>query len=193
MKFRLFAASVLCGLVFGTPAIAHEQLVDQQPTPGQQLEAGVVEILLDFSDDLIELEDAAGSEIVILDASGNPVNNGCAVIDGRRAIAKADIDQAGSYQVGWRVVSGDGHPISGSFSFEVTNDSGYVADPNYIFADCANPYNPETTSIPAESPQYLYWLLWASLPIAALALFLVLRPRKSSHDKTDDQKQTGEA
>ena len=197
MKFRLFAASMLALATTLTltalPANAHEQLVDQEPKPGQILEAGIAEVKLSFSDDLISLDNSAGSEIVILDSNQNPVNNGCAVIDARTAIARADIDTPGTYQVGWRVVSGDGHPISGSFSFVVENNSGYIADPNYLFTECANPYNPESLVVASQTPEYLYWFLWASLPLAAVGLFLLLRSKnKSSGDNRKDPEQKTE-
>ncbi|MEZ7995346.1 MAG: copper resistance protein CopC [Aquiluna sp.] len=197
MKFRLFAASILALVTSVTltalPASSHEQLVDQEPKSGQVLEAGISEVRLSFSDDLISLDNSAGSEIVILDSNQNPVNNGCAVIDARTAIARADIDTPGTYQVGWRVVSGDGHPISGSFSFVVENNSGYIADPNYLFTECANPYNPESLVVASQTPEYLYWFLWASLPLAAVGLFLLLRSKnKSSGDNRKDPEQKTE-
>ena len=197
MKFRLFAASILALVTSVTltalPATSHEQLVDQEPKSGQVLEAGIAEVRLSFSDDLISLDNSAGSEIVILDENQNPVNNGCAVIDARTAIARADIDTPGTYQVGWRVVSGDGHPISGSFSFVVENNSGYIADPDYLFTECANPYDPESLVVESQTPEYLYWLLWASLPLAAVGLFLLLRSKnKSSGDNRKGPEQKTE-
>ena len=197
MKFRLFAASILALVTSVTltalPATSHEQLVDQEPKSGQVLEAGIAEVRLSFSDDLISLDNSAGSEIVILDENQNPVNNGCAVIDARTAIARADIDTPGTYQVGWRVVSGDGHPISGNFSFVVENNSGYIADPDYLFTECANPYNPESLVVESQTPEYLYWFLWASLPLAAVGLFLLLRSKnKSSGDNRKHPEQKTE-
>ena len=197
MKFRLFAASILALVTSVTltalPATSHEQLVNQEPKSGQVLEAGIAEVRLSFSDDLISLDNSAGSEIVILDSNQNPVNNGCAVIDARTAIARADIDTPGTYQVGWRVVSGDGHPISGNFSFVVENNSGYIADPDYLFTECANPYNPESLVVESQTPEYVYWLLWASLPLAAVGLFLLLRSKnKSSGDNRKHPEQKTE-
>ena len=197
MKFRLFAASILALVTSVTltalPATSHEQLVDQEPKSGQVLEAGIAEVRLSFSDDLISLDNSAGSEIVILDSNQNPVNNGCAVIDARTAIARADIDTPGTYQVGWRVVSGDGHPISGNFSFVVENNSGYIADPDYLFTECANPYDLESLVAESQTLEYLYWLLWASLPLAAVGLFLLLRSKnKSSGDNRKHPEQKTE-
>jgi methionine-rich copper-binding protein CopC len=196
MKFRLFASSMLALVTAVTltalPATAHEQLVDQEPKAGQILEAGISEVRLSFSDDLMSLENSAGSEIVILDSNQNPINNGCAVVDGRTATARADIDRPGSYQVGWRVVSGDGHPISGSFSFVVENNTGYIADPEYLFTECANPYNPDALEVEVQTSESLYWLLWASLPLAAVGLFLLLRSKNKSsgNNRKDPEKKT---
>ncbi|MDP5025734.1 MAG: copper resistance protein CopC [Aquiluna sp.] len=178
MKFRWLTAAALSLSVVAAPAFAHDELVDQSPQSNEIVAAGIVEIKLTFSDDLIALGDGSGSEIVILDAAGQPVNNGCAVVEGNIAIAKADIDQAGTYQVGWRAVSSDGHPISDSFRFEVENNTGYVADPTYEFTTCANPYNPQALAESAESPEFFYWILFGSLGLAALALLLLLRPKK---------------
>lgn len=164
-------------LMIPAPAIAHDQLIDQSPEAGSVLEAGLISVDLTFSDDLIVLEDGQGSEIVILDENQNPVNNGCAVIEGRVATTKADIDKPGTYTVGWRVVSGDGHPISDSFVFEVVNKTGYVAEQSYIFSDCANPYEKGASELQLPSPTYLYWLLWISIPLAGLGLFILLRPK----------------
>ncbi len=178
MKFRWLAALTTALGILATPAFAHDELVDQSPKTNEVVAAGIVEIKLTFSDELIALGDGSGSEIVILDAQGESVNNGCAVVEGNTATARADIDQPGVYQVGWRAVSSDGHPISDSFRFEVENTSGYVADPNYEFTTCANPYNPQTSEIEFESPEFFYWILFGSLGVAALALLLLLRPKK---------------
>lgn len=178
MKFRWLAALTAALGMVATPAFAHDELVDQSPKTNEVVAAGIVEIKLTFSDDLIALGDGSGSEIVILDAQGEPVNNGCALVEGNTATARADIDQPGIYQVGWRAVSSDGHPISDSFRFEVENVSGYAADPTYEFTTCANPYNPQTSELEFESPEFFYWILFGSLGVAALTLLLLLRPKK---------------
>jgi methionine-rich copper-binding protein CopC len=146
---------------------------------GMVVAAGIITIELTFSNDLIALGDGSGSEIIILNDSGEPMNNGCAVVEGNIAIAKADISEPGSYQVGWRAVSSDGHPISDSFRFVVENNTGYQADPTYEFTTCANPYNPQTTEIEFQSPQFIYWVLFGSLGLVALGLLFLLRPKKN--------------
>lgn len=178
MKLRWVAILTSALALISAPAFAHDELVDQSPRTNEVVEAGVITIELTFSGNLIALGDGSGSEIVILNSAGQPVNNGCAAVEGNLATAKADIDQPGVYQVGWRAVSSDGHPISDSFRFEVINTTGYVADPDYVFTTCANPYNPETTEIAFENPEFIYWILFGSLGVVALGLFALLRPKK---------------
>jgi copper resistance protein C len=179
MKLRWLAIlTALLQLVLA-PAFAHDELVDQKPASNEVLDAGIVTIELTFSDDLIALGDGSGSEIVILNEAGEPMNNGCAVVSGNLATAKADIDQPGVYQVGWRAVSSDGHPISDSFRFEVVNQTGYVADETYVFTTCANPFNPQDSDLEFENPEFLYWLLWGSLGLVGVGLLYFLRPKKN--------------
>jgi copper resistance protein C len=179
MKLRWLVGLTTALLMISTTSFAHDELVDQSPKTNEVVAAGIVTITLTFSDDLIALGDGSGSEIVILNQNGDPMNNGCAVVEGNVAIAKADIDEAGIYQVGWRAVSSDGHPISDSFRFEVENSSNYVADPDYEFTTCANPYNPQTSEIEFENPEFIYWILFASLGLVAAGLFFLLRPKKN--------------
>ena len=179
MKLRWLASLPAALLTISAPSFAHDELVDQSPATNEVLNAGIITIELTFSDDLIALGDGSGSEIVILNSAGEPMNNGCAVVEGNMATARADIDEPGVYQVGWRAVSSDGHPISDSFRFEIVNPDGYVADANYVFTDCANPYNPASTEIEFENPELIYWILFGSLGIAALGLLFLLRPKKT--------------
>jgi len=83
------------------------------------------------------------------------------------------LDEAGAYEVSWRVVSQDGHPISDSFEFSLVNDSGYVSDPDFAYPDCAGEVQIENE----EQPEIGYWLLWLSLGVVAAGVFFFLRPK----------------
>ena len=68
-----------------------------------------------------ELTTGAGAtEVQVLDAAGTVVNDGDAVTEGTTVTQPLSPDLAnGAYRVLWKVVSGDGHPISGEFAFTV--------------------------------------------------------------------------
>ena len=182
MKLKTLAMLTALLLPIPTAASAHDELVDQSPQSGQVLEAGVIEIELTFSSDLLALAGGSGSEIIVLDSDGTPMNNGCSVVSANVALAKADIDQPGKYQVGWRAVSSDGHPISGTFEFEVVNTAGYVANPDYVFVECESSFDPNLIAT-NEQPVFIYWLLWGSMGLVALALVVFLRPKRNIQNR----------
>jgi methionine-rich copper-binding protein CopC len=169
MKLNLIALGLLVSLLVGPGATAHDVVIDQIPAPGSQVDAGLVDIKLDFSNKLLDL--GSGAEILVTGPDGSPAAATCAALNGTLATAQTDLDQAGTYNVAWRVVSSDGHPIVGSYNFELLNTSGYVASANIEPCLIA-------TSAPAPQEPANYWLLFGSLGLAAAGLFLFLRPRK---------------
>lgn len=168
---RLFLTFLLVAIAL--PASAHDQLIDQNPKDGDTLQAGVIELRLSFNNELLDLGET-GAEILVLNASGEPQNPGCALIESRDASVQLDLAEPGEYSVAWRVVSSDGHPISGQFGFILENSTGYVADPNFSFIECAQPVLISTNE---EQDPAGYWLLWVSLGLVALGLFIFLRPK----------------
>lgn len=172
MKFiRLILTILFVSLAL--PAQAHDALIDQSPKAGETVQAGVVEIKLDFNNELLDLGDSS-AEILVQNSAGEAQNPGCALVDKRQASLKLDLATAGNYSVVWRVVSSDGHPITGEFDFELENSNGYEADPSFSFIDCPEP---ALISAPTEEATG-YWLLWGSLGLLAIGLFIFLRPKK---------------
>ncbi len=157
------------------PANAHDQLVDQTPKPNSVVEAGRVLISLDFNNDLLNLS-GTGAEILVAGPDGNLFNKGCVLVEGKNARLEIELDQPGEYQVAWRVVSSDGHPISDSFGFTLVNGTGFVADPNFEFVACEEPVLIATNEDPQDP--FGYWLLWGSLGLVAVGLFFYLRPNR---------------
>jgi methionine-rich copper-binding protein CopC len=171
MKHKLWSLAMALLLAFPLPANAHDQLVDQSPSEGETVSAGVVELRLSYNNELLEIE--TGNEVVVRSPSGTIVYAGCLPTAGRDGLLKLDLDEAGAYEVSWRVVSQDGHPISDSFEFSVSNDSGYVSDPDFAYPDCAGEVQIENE----EQPEIGYWLLWLSLGVVAAGVFFFLRPK----------------
>jgi methionine-rich copper-binding protein CopC len=169
---------LLFSLVLGPGAQAHDSLVGQFPAVGEVVEAGVIELRLDFSSELMVIEGSNPAEIVISGPlpSTEMVNNGCAVAEGNIASTRVELVAPGTYQVAWRVVSEDGHPISGSYEFEVENTTGYQAL-GIEEVLCASSNTSENL---AEQNQdsINYLLLWISLPLIGVGLLLFLWPRK---------------
>lgn len=125
----------LGGLVGAAPASAHDRLVGSDPADASVLEQAPASVVLTFNADQLPV----GAAVVVRDAAGADRTDGDPVVDGPTVTQALQPGlPAGAYTVQWRSVSGDGHPIEGSFGFEVTVG---VA-----------PQEDETAPSPAETP-----------------------------------------
>ncbi|AOS62077.1 copper resistance CopC family protein [Actinoalloteichus hymeniacidonis] len=118
--FRMLGAAFIASavLVLGTalPASAHDELISSNPTDGQQLDAAPEVVSLSFSADVLTI----GAAIIVVDESGTDwVTGEPEVRDGAvTAELEPGLAEAG-YEIRWRVVSSDGHPISGIIPFTI--------------------------------------------------------------------------
>jgi len=122
----LAIATMACGLLWiAEPAQAHDQLIESTPAECEMLPAPPEEVLLQFSDALTEI----GGIILVTDAAEQSWTEGDLVYDGSKArIALRNGMPDGWYEIRWRVVSRDGHPISGIIPFAV-GDAGERPSP----------------------------------------------------------------
>ena len=102
------------------PALAHAQLVDASPKANQTMSASPSEFRLFFSDELIDLGPAS-NWLKVENAQGVVVSTD-SVLNGNQVLAKpTQALKPGKYQLTWRVLSEDGHPIQGNYEFTVTS------------------------------------------------------------------------
>lgn len=97
-------------------ASAHDQLLSSTPVPGQHLATAPSQVQMRYSDDIVTI----GALVVVTDAAGANHAAPTPALDG--STVTVDLDRPlsdGVYEVRWRVVSGDGHPISGVIPFTV--------------------------------------------------------------------------
>lgn len=106
------------GLMSASPALAHDQLIGSNPKNGAKLDKQPEWLELEFSGNIQDI----GTEIQVMH-EGKDVSAGEIAIEGRKVTSALPDDLApGDYKVVWRVVSSDGHPISGTLEFTI-NDS----------------------------------------------------------------------
>jgi copper transport protein len=112
----LATLAVLLSVVFASPAAAHAELVNTSPSNGAQLARSPTEVRMTFTES-VHLVDGG---IRLVDQVGATVRTPTPSVDGRTVTwpMPADLPK-GAYVVTWRVVSTDGHPVSGAFSFGV--------------------------------------------------------------------------
>ncbi|WP_326553940.1 copper resistance CopC family protein [Micromonospora sp. NBC_01813] len=114
-------AAAAAVLTIGSPAHAHDQVIEQFPKADAQLPEAPDRISLTFTSPVLDI----GAIMMVVDPSGKNWATGDATITDAAVVQPLPEDMAdGNYQVRWRVVSGDGHPLSESFLFSVGDVTG---------------------------------------------------------------------
>lgn len=124
----VLVASVLALLFGGAgPALAHTALSGSDPADGSVLETPPRQVTLTFTES-VSFPDAA---LRVLSPANERVNPRPAQhADGKGNTARVELSDKlpeGTYTVAWRVISADGHPISGAFTFSIGKPSGTAA------------------------------------------------------------------
>ena len=114
----LASAAILWG---ASPALAHDELVGTQFELSEE-DGQIDAVVLSYSAVILDV----GTEIIVTGPDGTDATEGEPEPDGRdvRQPLAGDLPE-GTYDFTWRVVSSDGHPIEGAFSFEVSYEPGY--------------------------------------------------------------------
>lgn len=128
MRLFSFIAALLL-FIFGPAAavLAHDVLVDQDPADHAVLETAPDQITLTFNNSLIDLGEGA-TVMNVLDVDGNVVIDATPTLSGFDAVQTAEGLTDGAYRLIWRVVSSDGHPISGSSTFAIGADGASLLE-----------------------------------------------------------------
>lgn len=105
-------------LLVASPASAHDELVSSDPAADTSLDALPAALTLTFSGELAT--DPGATELQVSDASGAVLSAGDPVVEGTVVTQPLSGAASGPVTVLWKVVSSDGHPISGEFGFTVT-------------------------------------------------------------------------
>lgn len=130
MKISLrWVASVTAALVvllpLTVPAEAHSDLVDSTPTSGDRLTTAPTQVELVFGEPVQQ----AGGSIVVKASDGGRVDApGTFSTDQNVATVQlTDVDTAGRYSVAYRVVSADGHVVTGTFTYQLAGPASETA------------------------------------------------------------------
>ncbi|MBO0908667.1 copper resistance CopC family protein [Arthrobacter sunyaminii] len=132
LAFRAFLLGALLLAGFGAAltaapaALAHDELVSSTPADGTVLEEAPAELELVFSSELMDI----GNKVIVADAAGTNLVESDPVLNRETLVQALPALENGAYQVNWRAVSSDGHPITGTFSFTVDAPGSDAAETN---------------------------------------------------------------
>jgi copper resistance protein C len=169
MTSRFLAIVATAGLVLlgsAGPALAHNTLVSSDPQDGARLTTGPARITLTFDQPV----NGGFNTITLTGPDGRHWNTGDVTTSGNAvSTAVLPLGPAGEYVTGYRVVSADGHPVSGTVRFELTQaGTGTPAPPASS--------SPGTAASQGSNGGTPVWP-WIAIAIAVLAagVFLALR------------------
>ncbi|MFS0714539.1 copper resistance CopC family protein [Microbacterium sp. 2P01SA-2] len=168
------------GLVLGLaaaspamPALAHDELLASDPAADSVVAELPAEVTLTFSGVLID-EDGVNA-ISVTDAAGTELAEGTPVLDGTTATQTLTGDSQGTVTVRWRVVSSDGHPVSGEFTFTAGDPAAAPTAPAGGTAETA----------PAEGLPPVFWIV-VSVVVVAGVIALIVALVAASRRRTED-------
>lgn len=135
----LAAALALACVVAPAPAFAHAALLESDPAQGAQLDEAPQEVSFSFNEDIQQ------PAYIVVTAAGKRVEQGSPRIDGGTVTQRVAADAgSGRWTMAYRVVSTDGHPITGEIAFSVT-DPEPAAEPTPEPSAAATPESSEVT------------------------------------------------
>lgn len=162
--------TLAAALAFAAPASAHTALTGSNPKEGATV-APPSEIVLTFANPVTLPQVVVTDESDVRHETGEPqsVDN-----DVTQAL-KAPLPN-GEYTVGWRAVSPDGHPISGTFEFTVEGaapsspaagaGAGASAEPSAAAPAPAPASSPASSSEPEGTSASWLWVGLGALAVA---------------------------
>ena len=117
-KLISVTVSILLTLAGTQGAHAHAQVTSSVPAKNQVVKVLPSLVWIEFDGDLLSLDEKQFQKILVTNSKKVRVSQGGPVVGGARISTKLKAGlPAGKYTVSYRVVSEDGHPVEGSFSF----------------------------------------------------------------------------
>lgn len=113
---------VLAGLglfALAAPASAHNSLISSNPADEVSMETGPETVVLTFDQ---PVQDGEGlNSVAVTGPDGTEWQAGPATVDSNVvAMPVRELGPKGVYTIGYRIVSADGHPVSGKLTFTLT-------------------------------------------------------------------------
>lgn len=101
-----------------TPALAHNVLISTDPANGASLETGPTKITLTFD---APVQGGDINQISVLGPDKSQWAEGAVAINSNVVTAPVrPLGPAGTYTIGYRILSADGHPVEGESTFTLT-------------------------------------------------------------------------
>ncbi len=175
----------LLTLLAAVPASAHSVLLQTSPVESSKIASAPATVVLTFN----EMPRGEYSDIHIVGPDGARRDSGhVKVLNDTVSEALGGTRPAGLYTVDWRVISADGHPVSGQFTFTATSPAPALGprQPDTLGSTAAKKSGSSTGII-------VVIVVVVVVIVAGLVVYLLRRRRppapgrQSGHDQDDDE------
>ena len=119
MRQKIAAICAVIALISPLPAQAHTSLVSSVPIKNSTIKAMPKTIAMTFDDKLIKIAGKNVSKFSVVGPDGKEIKLGPITLT-NQIISAAVLEpkpKPGIYKINYRVISGDGHPVSGTIKF----------------------------------------------------------------------------
>jgi len=144
----VIALSILALFTSMTAASAHDELVGSTPKDGASLKQAPKELTLEFSGELQTMS-GVDSTKVVLKQDGEAVDASAETKGKTVTVTPAKPLESGQYELAFRVVSEDGHPVENKLEFTV--NASAKPTPSMISAPSESA-DPSESAQPSENP-----------------------------------------
>ncbi|MCH7323933.1 copper resistance protein CopC [Solibacillus sp. MA9] len=182
-KFITAIAAILFTFSINTFAFAHSHIGETVPANGEVVTESLTELVLNFEEAIEQ-----GSIMELYTSNGEKIELGEVVIADKQLIGKLVNPLANDeYKVDWTIISADGHPLEGSYSFtmnvaeepvveEVTTPSDETAVTEEVASNEEQLDSQETSE--KEESSSVVWIVVGIIAIILILSIVVLSRRK---------------
>jgi methionine-rich copper-binding protein CopC len=173
------ALTVVAVLGTATPALAHNVLISSDPANGSSVAAGPQKISLTF-DQYVQGADV--NQIAVTGPGGGQWAEGpISVVNNVISAPLRPLGPAGKYTVGYRVLSADGHPVTGELTFTLT--AAGTGTPATV--DAAKSPGSSSAAAPQSGSTGVPIWVWiaGAVVLLAIGLTVALRSGRSVEEK----------
>lgn len=133
MRLKSSIAIALMGaLLFAPSASSHDLLLEINPAAGAVLTDGRFEAKLTFNNPLLVVVGESNAQLATRPVGSSDWIEHEVLVSDRVLTAQVVLTQAGEYDLRWKVVSSDGHPISGTSNFTLNIEGSGESSPSVI-------------------------------------------------------------
>lgn len=119
-KISVLFAALSISLFSASLAFAHGDVVSSSPSADSTVMAAPAEVSIEFDGKLQTLGETAINSITVTDEQGQVVSEPTSTVEGAKISTKLiSVEVTGLLSVHYRIVSEDGHPVEGDYSFRV--------------------------------------------------------------------------